>query len=296
MNIYRFTSLSTLALILFSSCQKNNLAPSDTIEEDISKANFKKACAVAQYRFVYGAPGNLQDQIVYNKEFDKNGKSGKITAAVYSGGAITGMATYKLEFRKNNLSVVRDGTSDTLFVAEMNSNGKVISTRNGNKPDFQYLPTSFNYSNDRLSMMSIDFAGKQLVTNFNYSGANVTSIEDVAQGGQTPARIEFQYGTTKVKQQSYFDEPRKYTWNTFTLLQFLGLFPELDGDALRTKTTVYWENNYKIYERHLVNHQVDSEGRLLQYAVSSPTDGEISMRYFLDWNCSVANPVVANGN
>ena len=193
------------------------------------------------------------------------------------------------------MSVVLEGTADTLFVAVLNQQGKVLYTRDGNKPDFQYLPTSFSYSNDRIASMKINFNGKQLESKFNFSAANVTSIEDVSLTGETPARIEYQYGTgTKIRQQSYFDEPRKFTWNTFTLLQFVGLFPELDGDALRTKTTVYWENNYKIYERQLVNHQVDSEGRLLQYAVSSPTDGLVSMRYFLEWSCGIVNPIVSN--
>ena len=284
------SAISLLAgTLLISSCQKNNFAPENTVSDELARAAENKNCAVTEFRCMYNTTPTPQEEIVYSKTYHSSGKLKNITAAIYSGGANIGSATYSVNWKKNHVALIHDGTSDTLLIAELNKNGKVITTRDGNKPDFQYLPTSFAYSNERLNTMKIHFSGTDLVANFHYSNGNITRIDDMGDGTSAPGKIEYQYATgNKIKQQQYFDEPRKFSWNTFTLLQFLGLFPELDGENLRTRTTVDWGNNYIAYDKILVNHQVDQSGRLMQYAVTDPSDGTISSRYFLNWSCATA--------
>ncbi len=294
---YRLSAISLLTgSILFTSCQKNQFIPDVSTEDELLRASKNKSCAVTEFRCTYNTPEPMQD-IVYSKTFHANGKLQKITAAVYSGGAIIGSSTYSVQWKKDRVALIYDGTADTLLVAVLNQNGRVVSTRDGNKPDFEYLPTSFNYSNNKVNAMKIHFSGTDLLANFHYSNGNITRIDDIGDGSTTPGRIEYQYAAgNKIKQQQYFDEPRKFSWNTFTVLQFLGLFPELDGENLRTRTTVDWGNNYIAYDKVLVNHQVDQQGRLMQYAVTDPADGTISCRYSLNWSCATAASNVAGEN
>ena len=294
--VTRILPVSLLTFAALTSCQKTNFVATEDLTADLSRSANNKKCEVAEFRSVYGAPGNLQNQMHYQKSYNSNGHINKITAVIYSGGSISNTATFDIVRKQRTISFLKEGTSDTLFVVTLNNKGQVISTANGNKPDFQFLPTTFTYLNDNVSEMKIHFMGKELVSDFKYRDGNLISIEDKSIAGETPGKIEYEYNIgNKVSKQHYFDEPRKFTWNTFTLLQFIGMFPELDGQSLRTRAIVYWENNYKAYDRKIVNHQVDGNGRLLQYAVSAPEDGEISMRYFLDWNCTVSEELAFSG-
>ena len=292
---YRVSAISLFTgVIIFTSCQKNQLAPQESPENELLVASANKSCAVTAFKGMYNTTPN-QEEVVYSKTYHGNGKLEKITAAVYSGGAIIGSSTYTIFWKKDRVALIYYGTADTMFVAALNQKGRVVTTRDGNKPDFQYLPTSFDYANNKVNTMKIHFSGTDLLANFHYNNGNISRIDDIGDGSTAPGKIEYQYATgNKIKQQQYFDEPRKFSWNTFTLLQFLGLFPELDGENLRTRTTVDWGNNYIAYDRVLVNHQVDQNGRLMQYAVSDPANGTISSRYFLNWSCSTAeNNVVS---
>jgi hypothetical protein len=287
---YRLSAISLITgSIIFTSCQKNQFIAEDSPNNELLRASENKSCAVTDFRCIYNITPTPQEEIIYSRTYHANGKLKNITAAVYSGGGIVGSSTYEVNWKKNRVALIHAGTADTLLVADLNKSGRVITTRDGNRPDFQYLPTSFNYTNDRVNVMKIHFSGTDLLANFHYNNGNITRIDDIGDGSTTPGKIEYQYATgNKIKQQQYFDEPRKFSWNTFTLLQFLGLFPELDGENLRTRTTVDWGNNYIAYDKVLVNHQVDQNGRLMQYAVTDPANGEISSRYFLNWNCSTA--------
>ena len=295
---YRIGAISLLAsTFIFTSCQKNNFTPEIDEGDELARAAENKNCAITEFRCMYNTTPTPQEEIIYSKTYHNNGKLKNITAAIYSGGANIGSATYSVNWKKNRLALIHDGTTDTLLIAELNRNGKVVSTRDGNKPDFQYLPTLFDYSDNRVNTMKIDFSGKDLLANFHYTNGNITRIDDIGDGSTTPGKVEYQYATgNKIKQQQYFDEPRKFSWNTFTLLQFLGLFPELDGENLRTRTTVDWGNNYIAYDKILVNHQIDQDGRLMQYAITDPADGTISSRYFLNWSCSTAASNVTEEN
>jgi hypothetical protein len=286
---YRLSAISLLTgSLIFSSCQKNQLVPEGTSESELLRTSANKTCAVTEFRGMYNTSPTPQEEIVYSKTYSGNGKVEKITAAIYSGGGIVGSSTYSINWKKDRIALIYAGTADTLLVIELNQKGRVVTTRDGNKADFQYLPTSFDYANNKVNAMKIHFSGTDLLADFHYNNGNITRIDDIGDG-TSPGKIEYQYATgSKIKQQQYFDEPRKFSWNTFTLLQFLGLFPELDGENLRTRTTVDWGNNYIAYDKVLVNHQVDPNGRLLQYAVTDPTDGTISSRYFLNWSCSTA--------
>ncbi|HEX6180735.1 MAG TPA: hypothetical protein VFZ47_05775, partial [Chitinophagaceae bacterium] len=85
--------------------------------------------------------------------------------------------------------------------------------------------------------------------------------------------------------QVYFDEPRGFSWNTFSLMQFAGLLPELQPTTLRTGVKVFWSNNYKVYDVSLGKHQLQG-GTLQSYEVTTFNGSPSSLPYFTDWQCN----------
>ena len=137
--------------------------------------------------------------------------------------------------------------------------------------------------------MSISLAGNQLVSRFQYdTRGNCVLIQDDAQGTVAPGRVEYTYDNKKVDHQQYFDEPRGFSWNTFSLMQFAGLLPELRPVTLRTGVKVFWGNNYKAYDVTLGNHQVQA-GALQRYDVVTFNGASVSIPYYTDWQCGGAN-------
>src|SRR5688500_18998643 len=206
---YRLSAISLLTgSIIFTSCQKNQFIPEVSPEDELLAASKNKSCPVTEFRCTYNTPEPMQ-VIVYSKTFRPNGKLDKITAAVYSGGAIIGTSTYSVHWKNDRVALIHDGSTDTLLVGMLSQNGRVAATRDGDKPDFQYLSTSFDYSNNKVNTMKIHFSGNDLLANFHYSNGNVTRIDDIGDGNTAPGKIEYQYATgNKINQQQYFDEPR----------------------------------------------------------------------------------------
>jgi hypothetical protein len=264
------------------SCQKTDVVP----DEIISGKGKKEACVATAFRFTAQNETGAFSQYVFRKEFTGNEVS-RITAGIYNGGTITSTASFDVKWAPGQVYFLRSGSAtDTVLVVALNSSGKATSVRAGNAADPNYLPTTFEYSNSRLSKMNITLAGRQLSSNFIYDDkGNNTSIQDVAQGSEVPGRMEFTYSNRKANNgQLYLDEPRIFSWNTFSLLQYAGMFPELTSDRLRTGVKVWWANNYKAYDAQLVNHQVD-KGRLVKYDVTF-AGSTVAIPYYVDWQCS----------
>jgi hypothetical protein len=281
-NAYVSGLLLASSTILFS-CKKTDL--SSDYEQVVEKK--KATCEIASFRYNTGSENGTVNKYVFQKQNDPvTGKLQKVTAAVYQGGAIINTIMFDVHWNAGSVAFLRAGTTtDTVLFASLNAEGKPVDVVTGNTPDFNYLPTSFEYTNNRLATMKIQNAGRVLVSRYQYDNKdNCVSINDEAQASEIPGRVEYAYDNKKADQQLYLDEPRPFSWNTFSLMQFSGLFPELQPTQLRTGVKVFWANNYKAYDVQLVNHQV-TDGKLMKYEVNFGGTNTPNAQ-FIDWQCS----------
>jgi hypothetical protein len=277
------SSLLLAGTTMFFSCKKTDILAEN--EEPILKKK-KAACEISSFRQNSGS----ENKYVFQKQNDAvTGRLQKVTAGVYQGGAIISTASFDVHWSAGSVAFLRSGTTtDTVLVASLNAQGKPVDVVSGNTPDFNYLPTSFEYNNNRLSAMKIQNAGRTLVSRYHYDDRNnCLAIIDDAQGSEIPGHVEYTYENKKADQQLYLDEPRPYSWNTFSLMQFAGLLPELQPTHLRTGVKVFWANNYKAYDVQLVDHQLQG-GKLVKYGVNFGGNSAPNPQY-IDWQCDDAS-------
>ncbi|MGB8190703.1 MAG: hypothetical protein WCF67_02235 [Chitinophagaceae bacterium] len=267
------------------SCKKTDLVAEGTTEVTNKKA---EACELVAFRNnIISSTGS---QYIFQKQLDPaTGKLRQITAGVYQGGVITSIATFNVHWNAGSVAFTdAAATSDTVLIVSLNATGRAADVAAGNKPNVNYLPTSFEYSNNKLAVMKISLAGKYLTSRFVYDDKdNCVAINDDQQASEIPGRVEFTYDNKKADQQVYFDEPRPFSWNTYSLLQFSGFFPELQPSNLRTGVKVYWGNNYKAYDVQLINHQLN-KGKLTKYEVSFGGSNPTIDQY-AEWICNDAS-------
>lgn len=270
--------------ILFS-CTKTDVA--SELPEVTSKK--KIDCEVTAFRFNTQSENGSVSKYVFKKQIDPStGRLQQITAAVYQGGAISSYVTLDAVWAPGSVAFVKSGSSaDTMLIVSLNAQGKPVNAVGGNAPNVDFLPTSFEYTNNKVSAMKISLAGNLLVSRFTYdSRGNCTLIQDESRSGEVPGRIEYTYDNKKADNQVYFDEPRPFSWNTFSLMQFSGLLKELSPATLRTGVKVWWANNYKVYDVELTNHQLNGS-TLVKYDVNY-AGSNIFSPYFIDVMCDDA--------
>ncbi len=286
------TLLAGTAFTLFS-CQKVN-----SVRDEIEDRNHKnkELCLISS--FSYSNSANPL-QTVFANRYDLSGRSLEVDAGVFSGGAIVANKPFSIKWASNGLAFINaNSPNDTILVAYFDRKGRVEKIVSGNAPSQDFLPTTFQYSNNRLASMGITLAGNVLISYFDYDAkGNIVSITDAPTTSvPIPGKVQYAYATNeKAKQQFYFDEPRKFSWNSFTLLQYVGLFPELEPVNLRTSTKVDWGNNYQAYYMNLTNHQLDQNGKLMSYENVSPGGGNTISRYNINWTCNDNQPLVTKG-
>jgi hypothetical protein len=274
-------------LILASSTILFSCTKAD-ISEDVAEVTSKKKidCEITAFRYNTLSENGTVSKYVFQKQIDPStGRLQQIKAAVYQGGAIMSNITLDVLWGAGSIAFVKSGSAtDTMLVVALNAQGRPASVVAGNAPSADFLPTTFEYSNNRVSAMRISLAGNQLVSRFIYDNkGNCTLIQDESRAGEIPGRIEYTYSNKKADKQVYFDEPRPFSWNTFSLMQFSGFLNELNPNNLRTAVKVWWGNNYKAYDVQLVNHQVEG-GSLMKYDVSYSA-GSNPIPHYIEMQC-----------
>jgi len=281
-NSYAPGLLIGTAVILFS-CKKVDVRQDGyPSEKQVGK---KSSCFVTSLE----SSNAFTSQTVFKTTFNANGNAFRIEAGTYSGGVINSTVVLNVVYSDNSISFVNAAaSSDTLLVATLNSRGKVQYIKQGNKPDANFVPINFDYVNDRVSALHVSFAGNVETSNFAYDNRdNVVSISDEATPSvPVPGKIVYEYSNKRAGQQFYMDEPRKFTWNSFTLLQYAGLFPELNPSNVRTSTKVWWGNNYKAYDMRIDNQKVDGNNNRTSYDVLEPNSGKVINTFNLGWSCA----------
>ncbi|HKP31749.1 MAG TPA: hypothetical protein VJT83_03455 [Chitinophagaceae bacterium] len=270
------------SMILFS-CKKVGVGPDGEVQE--SKVDKKSSCFITSLDYSNSA----QSQTVFKTQFNSEGNAFRIEAGTHSGGVINSTIVLNIVNSGSSIAFVNAASpSDTILIASLNNRGKVEKISEGNKPDFAFPPTTFEYINDRVTAMHITLGSTTTTSNFLYDNKNNnTSIEDQPTASvPVPGKVTYEYTNQKAGQQFYMDEPRGFSWNSFSLLQYAGLFPELNPSNLRSHTKVMWGNNYQAYDLDISNHQVDGNGNLTSYEVVSPNSGDVVSKYNLAWSCS----------
>lgn len=265
------------------SCTKTDISP-ETSEVTSKK---KVDCEITAFRFNTLSENGTISKYVFKKQIDPStGKLQQITTAVYQGGAIGSNITLDVLWSAGSVAFVKAGShADTMLVVALNAQGKPVSAVVGNAANPDFLPTSFEYTNNKVSAMKISLAGNLLVSRFSYDNKdNCTLIQDEARASEVPGRTEYSYDNKKADAQVYFDEPRPFSWNTFSLMQFSGLLNELNPGNLRSAVKVFWPNNYKVYDVQLINHQVNG-GSLVKYDVNYGGNSN-PIPYFIDVQCN----------
>ena len=280
--------LAGTAIILFS-CQKVDTLGNPDLTNKSSKQK-KNDCFIASLDY---SNGNVPGKLIFKNYYDASDRIIKVDAGVFSGGSVLSTLAVDLKWSAAGIAFMKAGSiRDTVLYAFVGKKGRVDRIVPGNQPDMQFLPTSFEYAGDQLAALHITIAGKEETSYFNYDQkGNPSSITDApAADVAVPGKIEYQYSANeKAKQQFYLDEPRKFSWNSFSLLQYIGLFPELQPVNLRTATKVIWGNNYQAYNMKIGNQQLDQQGKLIGYDIIYPQTGNIISHYNVNWKCSNGN-------
>jgi hypothetical protein len=285
-----------LAGTVFSlSCQKMNSANGDEVAD--KKKPKKDLCLINSFSY---SNSYIPTQTIFTNHFDLSGRALEVDAGLFSGGSILSSISLNVTWTTNGIAFFdANDAQDTILVATFDRKGRVDQIIPGNKPNYQFLPTTFTYSKNQLQSMNVTVAGNIETSNFNYDNkGNLVSITDLPTTSvPVPGKVEYGYATNeKATDQFYFDEPRKFSWNSFSLLQYIGLFPELQPTNLRTSTNVTWGNNYQVYQMNIGNHQLDNLGKLVSYDVISPTSGQTISHYNINWSCDNSTFVQTQGN
>jgi len=276
------------------SCQKVNSVIGDELAD--KKKTRKDLCLINSFSY---SNRNVPTQTLFTNHFDLNGRTLEIEAGLFSGGSVLSSIDLNAKWTTNGIAFIdASAPQDTILLATFDKKGRIDKIISGNKSNSQFLPTTFTYNKGVLESMTTTLAGKTETSNFNYDAkGNLTSIEDLPTASvPVPGKVEYQYAANeKASDQFYFDEPRKFSWNSFSLLQYIGLFPELQPVNLRTSTKVTWGNNYLAYQMNIGNHQVDGQGKLVSYDVMSPGSEQAISHYNINWSCNGGAFVQAQG-
>ena len=282
------------AFTLFS-CQKVNSVNDEEIAD--KKKPRKDVCLISSFGYSNSA---IPQQTIFTNHYDLSGRSMEIEAGLFSGGSVFSNLKLSVKWVNGGIAFVdASAPQDTILLASFNKRGRIDKIIAGNKPNPNFLPTSFEYDPRGLRAMYITLAGNTLTSYFNYDhNGNLISIDDAPSASvSVPGKVEYTYDANqKANDQFYFDEPRGFSWNTFSLVQYLGLFPELQPTSLRTSTKVMWGNNYQAYHMNIINQQLDGNGKLISYDVASPGSNATISHYNINWSCNLTENLFTQGN
>lgn len=276
------------ALVAFSSCSKvEQLNQEEEVAALRPVVNAGANCQAVAYTTT-----NLSDASSSYQTFQKTldpatGKVNYIKAGIYSL-MVSEYLEMNLHWQNNRVAfTAASNSADTILIAHFDKKGLLVSITQGNAPNENYLPTNFQYKNGKLSAMRINFQGSQLVSNFTYDkNGNCKKIQELPLNGQDMGYVEYEYNTgVKATNQVYFDEPRGFTRNTFSLAEYMGWLPGLNPVNLRTHTKVVWEDGYEAHNVYYKNHVTDGTGKLTKYEVAfSPSDASYE-KHEINWTC-----------
>lgn len=199
----------------------------------------------------------------------------------------TGSSSEQLSFNviksASQIAFVNAGTpSDTVFVAYLNEDGKVRSVKQGNSPDDNFLPSNFYYQNGRLSKLEVLHGKMMISSEFSYdSKGNLSKIKEFSNldGESVTTSYGYDHNST-ASSQFYFDLPTGFINNSFAILEYAGLFPELQAKNLRT--SIKKSDSYSETTVLFANHKLSLNGQLLGYDMVDD-EGNVLRNHSIEW-------------
>lgn len=259
--------------LLFVTCSK--------IDWDFFRHQSKKDCDLQSYNLsFYKEPAPF----LFKKKY--NGSGDRITEIEFNIFSIVPNASpYKLRLAYHGLAIYLinlNNEQDTTMKIYLNAKGRVKECFGKFRIDY----TKFSYdAKNRLSNLEYAWGGPPVFNDtceYDQYG-NILRIYRPFQGERQGSFYKYDY-SKKGKRQVYLDQLSHS--DDFTLLQYLGFFPELEPVHVRTRVWMGYETYPYWWDRHLANHQFDAKGRLIQYDVfNSITDPQPHFQAFLNWNC-----------
>lgn len=280
-HVFKWTAVLLLMQVWFTGCSKIDW---NDVWHDGNKT---QRCDAAS--FMLGVNSDQVNPFFFTKVYDPSGKYVKeINAAFNNVRYPADLVHYplRLEYKPSKIYFIRmESPFDTVVTAWLNHQGRVsyTSSKGGT------YENTFVYRNNRL--FSIQWHTEAF-------GVTDTCVYDVYGNIMSIAHYESFYGerdgyfyeydyAKKAKQQVYFEETRNIN-NDFTLMQYMGFFPELNPVNLRTHSKLGLQQGYG-FENYIGNHLLDAKGKLIQYDLLTPPgttgDQQIITRAFLTWNC-----------
>lgn len=235
-------------------------------------------CDLAAYRLTSMYP-DITFPFLFEKTYNPGGRQVRtIDASFFNEIADLIHFRLRIENKGRNIYLVNmDAPYDTSMTIRLNKYGKPESAT-GVEVLGSY---EFYYTNNRL-------------TSYLWTGFGLWHCQYDDQGniistsypGGDGYLYDYDY-SKKATQQFYMDELR-FIDDGMTLMQYLGLFPELTPVNLRTRVRIGSTRFGYFYDRYLVNHQLDNSGRLVQYNSVSCNHGYCEpegVTARLEWNC-----------
>lgn len=240
---------------------------------------------VAAFRLTYYDDYNLPYPFLFAKTYDASGNYVKEINAAFNNVALPNAIRHyrlRLEYRPRVIYFIRmEAPFDTVVTALFNHQGRVIQTNSKN----EVVENKFEYRNNRLFSIfwrsTAPFAKTDTCVYDKFG--NILSIAEGNAYGRTGYFYEYDY-SRKARQQYYMEELRNIN-NDFTLMVYMGFFPELNPVHLRTAARMGEESVYT-FNYFAFNHVFDSKGRLIKYTVYGNPDGLDTPvgEAFITWN------------
>lgn len=170
-----------------------------------------------------------------------------------------------------------DNALDTIYTVKMNEkNRPMVSYGIEDLNSFRY-----EYKNNRLVSIYwglCNTCNTRDTCIYDNVGNILSIFENSSMQGYT---YQYDY-SRKGKYQFYMDELKRVN-NGFTLLSYLGLFPELNPINIRTHVNLGSSPSQGFWSRSLFNHQFDDKGRLVKYDVAYSADYSPEYSMLIKW-------------
>lgn len=247
--------------------------------------NKTQLCDVAS--FTLGYYSNQPNPFFFTKTYDPSGKYVKEIDAAFNNVRYPDDLIHcplRVEYKPSKIYFVRmENPFDTVVTACLDYQGRVIRTNSHN----WIFENVFKYRNNRL--FSIQNNMWTDTCEYDTRG-NILSMSHYVDYGEYGGIDRNGYFYTydyskKAKQQAYFEETRDIN-NDFTLMQYMGFFPELNPVNMRISSHNGLKNGYG-FQLYMGNHVLDSKGKLVQYNLLTPPEEnqQVITHALLTWQC-----------
>jgi hypothetical protein len=277
--IFTRTGLLLAIPLLFATCSKFDWDLFD-------KHHGKGDCQVASYS-LFGAP-HPDIPWLFKKKFNSAGRVTEIECAFNTlvQGTDPGDLYLRLAYHGNRVYFInKKNPYDTVVKVFLNTQGRVTHTIG----DGERMKNNwYYYRGNKLHIIEFNVADQSVhrsTCEYDNRG-NILSISSINTYSNKRDGIFYEYDYSRnAKRQFYMDETRNMNF-TFTLLHYLGFFPELNPVNVRTHVRVGLETEgYILTNQTLVNHQFDAKGNLTQYDVITDSEQYFAGTPKLSWYC-----------